>query len=471
MSSNKKKNNKKKNNHRNANLNKNNIQSSEEVKNKQSEIDESDKIIEQLDKIEKMKESSQNEDREDMSSRVKNLIKSDKEAIKKMKEQMVKLDEDDELDYLDDEKIDFPVVVKESDKTNSKGTKTNNSKDSKNNISNGKKNSDNKKQNNKNENSNIKTQNKVKEEKDVNLDFFENMAREDEIHYNKISKQQPNSLKKNNNTGIKEYFTGSVINIAIVSTIAMLLIIMFVALIITNKKDEENKNYNFIEIEETGFIESINNYYESLGTGNVDEIREYIFEGEELSNADILKLTEEQMFLSEFFFSDILDKPFEITDCYVLEGMKKKEYIVLMKYQFTIRDCNEPATGIFSWYMIDISKNNTPDYKISIEVGDTSSEIYRYVCKMENMSVVTELVDTVNKELVESCKKDDVLRKIIFNMYDEMIKSGDKIDDSFRNMILELKEYEEQISKENESADDSTTVAPETTSKQEDTAE
>lgn len=410
---------------------------------------------EQFDDIEQLKDNERNLENEDMSSRVRNMLKSDKEAIRRMREQMAKLEEDDELDYLDDEKIDLPVIVNDSNEKVSDNKQTNSEenneeltrkKSSK--ATNNKKNRKNK--NNRKEDKFVKKDEfkeqkdkEDKEVKDVNLDFFENMAREDEKHYNKIRKATPNRLKKNNDANIKEYFTNSVRNMAIVTTIAMLLVIMFIALFTTGKKDKDIKNYNFIEIDETGFVTAINDYYSSLGTGNVDEIRKYIYEGKELSNADILKLTEEQMFLSEFFFSDILEKPFEITDCYVLKGMKKKEYIVLMKYQFTIKDCVEPAVGIFSWYIVDVSMSETPVYKVSTKVGDTSSKIYKYVCDMENTELVIDLVEDVNNELVESCKKDEVLRKIIFNMYDEMVKSGDKIDNSFRKMIVELKEYEE----------------------------
>ncbi|MBQ3544138.1 MAG: hypothetical protein IJA34_03970 [Lachnospiraceae bacterium] len=410
---------------------------------------------EQFDDIEQLKDNERNLENEDMSSRVRNMLKSDKEAIRRMREQMAKLEEDDELDYLDDEKIDLPVIVNDSNEKVSDNKQTNSEenneeltrkKSSK--ATNNNKNINNK--NNRKEDNFVKKDEfkeqkdkEDKEVKDVNLDFFENMAREDEKHYNKIRKATPNRLKKNNDANIKEYFTNSVRNMAIVTTIAMLLVIMFIALFTTGKKDKDIKNYNFIEIDETGFVTAINDYYSSLGTGNVDEIRKYIYEGKELSNADILKLTEEQMFLSEFFFSDILEKPFEITDCYVLKGMKKKEYIVLMKYQFTIKDCVEPAVGIFSWYIVDVSMSETPVYKVSTKVGDTSSKIYKYVCDMENTELVIDLVEDVNNELVESCKKDEVLRKIIFNMYDEMVKSGDKIDNSFRKMIVELKEYEE----------------------------
>ena len=422
------------------------------------------KIIEQFDDIEQLKGNESDLENEDMSSRVRNMLRSDKEAIKRMREQMAKLQEDDELDYLDDEKIDLPVIVKDFNDEVADNKQTKSEEDNEeavrkksNKTTNNKKNRKNKNNRKEDRASNNKEDKVInkdefteqndkevrKEEKDVNLDFFENIAREDEKHYNKIRKAAPNRLKKNNDANIKEYFTNSARNMAIVVTIGMLLVIMFVALFTTGKKDKNIKNYNFIEIDETGFITAINDYYSSLGTGNVDEIRKYIYEGKELSNADILKLTEEQMFLSEFFFSDILEKPFEITDCYVLEGMKKKEYIVLMKYQFTIKDCVEPAVGIFSWYIVDVSMSDTPVYKISTRVGDTSSKIYKYVCKMENTSLVIDLVEDVNKELVESCKKDEVLRKIIFNMYDEMVKSGDKIDNNFRKMIVELKEYEE----------------------------
>lgn len=410
---------------------------------------------EQFDDIEQLKDNERNLENEDMSSRVRNMLRSDKEAIRRMREQMAKLEEEDELDYLDDEKIDLPVIVKDSNEkvsdnkqTNSEENNEESTRKKSSKATNNKKNRKNK--NNRKEDKFVKKDEfkeqkdkEDKEVKDVNLDFFENMAREDEKHYNKIRKATPNRLKKNNDANIKEYFTNSVRNMAIVVTIGMLLVIMFIALFTTGKKDKDIKNYNFIEIDETGFITAINDYYSSLGTGNVDEIRKYIYEGKELSDADILKLTEEQMFLSEFFFSDILEKPFEITDCYVLEGMKNKEYIVLMKYQFTIKDCVEPAVGIFSWYIVDVSMSDTPVYKISTRVGDTSSKIYKYVCKMENTSLVIDLVEDVNKELVESCKKDEVLRKIIFNMYDEMVKSGDKIDNNFRKMIVELKEYEE----------------------------
>lgn len=478
MSSNRKKNNKKNSNNVNNRQNSQKIQDIK--KDLENEIDESDKIIEQLDKIEKIKKKNvdkgSNQDREDMSSKVKNLIKSDKEAIKKMQEQMAKIDEEDELDYLDDEKVDFPAVVIEAEtkeKKTENRTDTSNVKLNKNTKKNRRKNTENiskesnidkEAKSNKNSNREVeKMSDENSEEKDVNLDFFENMAREDEIHYNRIRKQQPNRLRGNSNSSVKEFFAGSIRNMAIAVTACVLLIILFISLIVLKDEGKDTKNYDFIELESAPLIETINNYYDSLGSGSMDSIRSYIYEGDSLSDAEILKLTEEQTFLSEFFFSDILDEPFKITNCYVLEGMKKKEYIVLMKYQFTIRDCTEPATGIFSWYMVDVSKDETPRYQISIEVGDTSSKIYRYVCRMENIDKVRELVDEVNAELVESCKKDEVLRKIIFNMYDEMVKSGDNIDDGFRNIILELKEYEESLNSENTQVDDSTTQNQENT--------
>lgn len=396
MSSNKKKNNNKTNNRKATS-----VKNEQKNKNLKNEIDESDRIIEQLDRIEKLNENTQieMESKEDMSLKVKNLIKSDKEAIRLMKEEVSKLEEED-LDYLDDE-----------------------------------------------------------DEKDVNLDFFENMSREDEAHYNRIRKQQPNRLKAVKGTSVKEFFTGSVRNMAIAITAFVLLIVMFVSLIVLRNESDDTKRYDFIDIETTPFIDTINEYYKSLGSESIEGIRKYIYESDSLSDAEILKLTEEQTFLAEFFFSDILEEPFEITKCYVLEGMKKNEYIVLMKYQFTIKDCTEPATGIFSWYMIDESEGDVPDYKISIAVGNADSKIYKYVCEVENIDKVSELVEDVNEELVEACKKDEVLRKIIFDIYDEMVRNGDNIDDGFRKIIVEIKNYEKTSELETDKIDDSTTVS------------
>ena len=129
--------------------------------------------------IDKLKDSEIDIEKEDMSSRVKNMLKSDKEAIRRMREQMAKLEEDDELDYLDDEKIDMPVIVKDTD--GNEATDKGNEKNSEDVVRAGNSKTTNNKKNRKNKN-NRKEDKSANNKKEVNKG----------INIEKITKQDSN---------------------------------------------------------------------------------------------------------------------------------------------------------------------------------------------------------------------------------------------------------------------------------------
>lgn len=517
-----------------------------------NDMDECDKLIEQLDEMEKKGEL---QPRQDMSSRVKNLIQSDKEAIRKMQQEMQQLEDD--LDYLDDEKYDDEIGkasdISENKNINKNGIKKDDiekndieksdvkkrevqkqDKDAKNENSEGRRTADkdsielsaadeenreevsgsnaagrvvsNKKnrnrkkgKNNKNkadisktavveethneeqsdskpkvqegvetDSSKMKDGNKeidnVKEKREVKLDFFDNMDEKDGEHYSSIRKQAPNRLRGNpvSNKSLKDIFTGSIKNMLVGSAIVILLIVLFVALALDSGKTKEDKKAvdkkAFLEIDTQPMIELIDGYYAALKGDSTDDIRAYFFNGEQFTDEEIKNITSEQNFFTEFISSDFLSEPFTNTECHVQQGLSNKEYIAYMKFRFTIKDCTEPATGVFEWYLIDVSDNDTPEYKI--KVNSESSEAYRYCIKMKNCSNVKELFDEVNNELVESCSKDEVFRRIILKMFQDSNGKDLEIQDEQLSKIVDkirkIEESESNTGKDTD-MDDSTT--------------
>lgn len=421
MSSNRKKNNKKNNNNKNIN----NLNADNKI---DDDLEECDKLLEQLDKLE--------QEREDISSKVKNLIKSDKEAIKKMQEEISKLDDD--LDYLDDEKTNDDTGEKDSDKQsedidNNTDTATDSLKSTDKRTVNGKK--KNKKRNISREEKAENTENRAETDKktdernsngkesvnnedsnEVKLDFFSNYGTGNKKDYNRIRKQQPNRLRdskyNSGNDRLKNIFLNSRKNLFSGIAVVILLVALIVALVLDKGNvKEENKNSistEFMKIDTAPMIDTINDYYAALAGDDVNQVRTYLMDNEQVSDEEIEKKSEETK-----VYGELISSSFLITDCYVQQGLKSNEYIAYMKFQLQIKSIETPAVGIFTCYFVDNSTDGKADYKISINVTDTTSEVYRHMAKMSNSSNVKELFSNVDKELKEACEKDANLKAVV----------------------------------------------------------
>ena len=198
------------------------------IENNDDDMKECDKILEQLDEIEQ---------NSDISSKVKSLIQRDKEAIKKMNEKVSKLEDEDDLDYLEDE----PELEN---------------------------------------NAEVKTENDIEE---ANLDFLANLNKDDNIiEDDRIRKKQPKRLANDDNTmgffdKVKLAAGNNTRNFVAGTAIAFLFVILIIALAIDSNNKVNDKaeaiSGEFIEIDTTPMIDAINNYYAALGNGEVDVIR------------------------------------------------------------------------------------------------------------------------------------------------------------------------------------------------------
>lgn len=333
------------------------------IENNDDDMKECDKILEQLDEIEQ---------NSDISSKVKSLIQRDKEAIKKMNEKVSKLEDEDDLDYLEDE----PELEN---------------------------------------NAEVKTENDIEE---ANLDFLANLNKDDNIiEDDRIRKKQPKRLANDDNTmgffdKVKLAAGNNTRNFVAGTAIAFLFVILIIALAIDSNNKVNDKaeaiSGEFIEIDTTPMIDAINNYYAALGNGEVDVIRNLMSDSSKIDDEEIKEKCDEAK-----AYSELVGTSFIITDCYVQNGLKKNEYIAYMKFQIKIKSIETPSVGIFTCYFVDMSTKDKVDYKISVGVNDKSSEVYKYILKMSSCKNVTDLFEKVNKELEEACKKDEALKAIV----------------------------------------------------------
>lgn len=338
--------------------------------------DECDKILEELDEIEKNKTK--------IRSKAKDLIQGDKQAIREMqkKQQMdqgndkdaeVETDED-ELDYLDDE-------APELDKTNKREIEADEDHDS-------------------------------EDENEPEMDFIASLNKEDDKV--NIRKREPKRLKNLDGSTlvgkIKILANENRKNFIVGTSVAMLLIIMFIALIVDSKNgNDSSTDAKFIKMDTKPMMEVVNNYYASLVEGDTQKVRTFLVDSKDLTDDAINEKCNEAK-----TYSELISDSFTITDCNVQKGLKNKEYIAYMKFQIKIKSIDTPAVGIFTCYVVNTSKEkNKPVYKISTEVNDKKSEQYKYIIKMKNCKVVKDLFDKVDKELAQACEKDANLKSIV----------------------------------------------------------
>lgn len=382
------------------NKNKNYIQNNNE-RNKQSvdrDTEECDKIIEQLDQIESEGQIS-------MSSKVKNLINSDKEAIRLMNEKIKEM-ENDELDYLSDETLmdDIDVEIKVKEKND--GKEKPKEKDSDNSV---------------NENGSQKD----RQDEDVTLDFFENLEKKDgakkefNIYAERIRKQQPKRL---HNSANDLNFLDKLLLFAKQNTknfvVGTLISVLFVALIIAlaldscNKEIEKKqgkKQIQFLVMDTTEMRNNIEMFYGALAGNDAEKALKLISEDskptdEELKN--YVSSTEQ--------YKKLFGESFSVMDCYVLDSGSKDEYIAYVKFNIEFKSVETPATGIFITYFNKIkTEDGKDDYKINLNIYDYTTEEYRNVMRMSNCKVVTDLFEKTDKELLEACEKDPALKEIV----------------------------------------------------------
>lgn len=376
-----------KNKKKNVNIEKNKKQGERLVKKSvDNDMEECDKLLEQLDEMELENQS------ESMSSRVKNLIREDKEAIRIMNEKLKEMD-NDELDYLDDEKIDDESASTESE----------------------------------DEVKQELTDNTEKKE-EANLDFFANLNRED-----RIRKQQPRKLHNRANDlrlwnrmvifakeNTKNFFVGT--------TIAILFVALAVALVLDmNHNQDDSKESKskyvteFLSVDTTPMIAVMNNYYAALENGETDVVRNLLTDGDNVTDEEIAAKCEEAN-----MYGELVGKSFLVTDCYVQQGLNDNEYIAYMKFQLQIKNIKTPTVGIFTCYFVDVSTKDKIEYKISSDVNDKSSDVYKYIIKMSNCQNVTDLFSQVDKELEDACAKDADLKAIV----DALEQNNDSADNS-----------------------------------------
>lgn len=437
------------NKNRDDRINKYNVNKNANTKNENKsdeDIEKSDGTIEQTGKMEQKVQD------------VKKLLQSDKEAIRKMQEERIK--SDDDMDYLDDEKSEDDLNDKQEERTEEKDnhnatadTRKKNKKGKNNKRANEKsrrksqRNDNQRNENNKhdgNRDSVIREESHGEEsesndEEDVRLDFFASLDRDREKENTGIRKKQPNRLRGSRQSWsvdkLKDILLENKRNFYIGTAIAVLFMVLFVALALdagkANKESKNSVDTEFLKIDTTPMIDTINNYYAALAGDDVNLVRSFLMDSEKVTDEEIKRKSEETK-----VYADLISSSFLITDCYVQQGLNDNEYIAYMKFQLQIKSIETPAVGIFTCYIFDVSKDGNTDYKIGINVNDKSTEVYKYMAKMRNCSNVTKLFDDVNKELEEACSKDENLRAVV-----EALRST------------------EQSSEENiQAADDSTTV-------------
>lgn len=418
------------------NLNDNTVNNIEKKEVIDNDTEECEKILERLDEIEK---------KQNMSSKVKSLIKEDKEAIRKMNENIKKIEED-ELDYLDDE-VDSDIEDNGDTKDSVSEDKLEDKNDSSKKSEIKADTSDKADEKNSDDN----------EEGEANLDFFANLNREDNISNERIRKKAPKRLANDANRlsfmdKLKLAARNNTKNFAIGTAIAFLFIVLVIALAIDagNKDNTDDTKTSaktsgeFIDIDTTPFIDVINNYYAALESGDVKVVRELIADSDDITDDEIKTKCDEAK-----AYTELVGSSFMVTDCYVQKGIKDGEYIVYYKFQVTIKSIKTPTVGLFTSYIVDTATGESAkvDYKVCVGVNDKSSDIYKYILKMSSCKNVTDLFDKVDKELEEACEKDSDLKAIV-----DVLKGTDSDEDTVNEETTEpMKDSENKDSKNKDS--------------------
>lgn len=408
-----------------------------------NDTEECEKILERLDEIEK---------KQNMSSKVKSLIKEDKEAIRKMNENIKKIEED-ELDYLDDE-VDVDIENDEDNKNSIAEDKVEEKED----LSKKPESKD-----DDSEKSDAEASDDSREE-EANLDFFANLNREDNISNERIRKKAPKRLANDANKlsfmdKLKLAARNNTKNFAIGTAIAFLFIVLVIALAVDAGNKDKNDDSNaaskisgeFIEVDTTPFIDVINNYYAALESGDINVVRSLIADSDDITDDEIKTKCDEAK-----AYAELVGSSFMVTDCYIQKGMKDKEYIVYYKFQVTIKSIKTPTVGLFTSYIVDeAAEASKVDYKVCVGVNDKSSDIYKYILKMSSCKNVTDIFNKVDKELEEACEKDSDLKAIV-----DVLKGTDSDEDTVNEETTEpMKDSETKSSDKKDESKETTKSA------------
>lgn len=408
-----------------------------------NDTEECEKILERLDEIEK---------KQNMSSKVKSLIKEDKEAIRKMNENIKKIEED-ELDYLDDE-VDVDIENDEDNKNFIAEDKVEEKED----LSKKPESKD-----DDSEKSDAEASDDSREE-EANLDFFANLNREDNISNERIRKKAPKRLANDANKlsfmdKLKLAARNNTRNFAIGTAIAFLFIVLIIALAVDAGNKDKNDDVNaatklsgeFIEVDTTPFIDVINNYYAALESGDINVVRSLIADSDDITDDEIKTKCDEAK-----AYAELVGSSFMVTDCYIQKGMKDKEYIVYYKFQVTIKSIKTPTVGLFTSYIVDeAAEASKVDYKVCVGVNDKSSDIYKYILKMSSCKNVTDIFNKVDKELEEACEKDSDLKAIV-----DVLKGTDSDEDTVNEETTEpMKDSETKSSDKKDESKETTKSA------------
>lgn len=408
-----------------------------------NDTEECEKILERLDEIEK---------KQNMSSKVKSLIKEDKEAIRKMNENIKKIEED-ELDYLDDE-VDVDIENDEDNKNSIVEDKVEEKED----LSKKPESKD-----DDSEKSDAEASDDSREE-EANLDFFANLNREDNISNERIRKKAPKRLANDANKlsfmdKLKLAARNNTKNFAIGTAIAFLFIVLVIALAVDAGNKDKNDDVKaatklsgeFIEVDTTPFIDVINNYYAALESGDINVVRSLIADSDDITDDEIKTKCDEAK-----AYAELVGSSFMVTDCYIQKGMKDKEYIVYYKFQVTIKSIKTPTVGLFTSYIVDeAAEASKVDYKVCVGVNDKSSDIYKYILKMSSCKNVTDIFNKVDKELEEACEKDSDLKAIV-----DVLKGTDSDEDTVNEETTEpMKDSETKSSDKKDESKETTKSA------------
>ena len=285
------------------------------------------------------------------------------------------------------------------------------------------------------------SRNQVNDDDDeANIDFLGNLNKDD-----KVGKQQPERPNSSNNNltmyiarwivKLKKISHDNIKNFCIGTAIAFLFVVLLIALIVDAGNDKrgtkEESRYvtEFLDIDTTPMVTTINNYYAALVNGEKEVVKNLLVDESKVTDEDVDAKCEEAK-----AYAELVGSSFLVTDCYIQQGIKKNEYIAYMKFQIQIKSIETPSVGIFTCYFIDESTEDKINYKISTDVNDKSSEVYKYIIKMSSCQNVTDLFDKVDKELEEACAKDPQLKAIVdaleqSNNSDSINEDSDKQSD------------------------------------------
>ena len=294
------------------------------------DVEEADKIIAHLDEIEKKK-------KEEMASKVKQLIASDKEAIKKMEE--------------DDSKSDSSSENKNPTVESGKGKKNKKKKKS---VPENKQVIKKKQEDSDLDEDDLDEDDldeEELEEKELDIPDFVNM----ESNATVLRKSNPNKLKDNTkNPALKYYIAGGVVIVA--------LVLGFVAMILNGgakKPDQKKPDESFIQdnVNTTEMTELVNHFYEKLDADDMDGAKQFLYNSENLSAQEMtetLNMIKNQVALNKKLTGT---SQVDFSGCYVQDGMNPNEYIVYMKFDMHISGVDTPAPGIYSFYIRDDIEN------------------------------------------------------------------------------------------------------------------